>query len=95
MRSTDPAEIGDFEPIYFTLSPATEAALVVAVRRPGGTIFLARFCAQVANLPGRRGERAVMMVRRLTRHGSDQAFEIVDHAVLRGRRGVRCDNGRS
>src|SRR5262245_59568689 len=75
--------------------PATEAVIVVAVRSPRGAILLACFGNQAANLASRCGERTLMVVRLMARHGSDQDFKVVDHAVLRGRRGVRCDDGRT
>jgi hypothetical protein len=55
---------------------ATEA-LIVVVGRPGGAILLACLCRAAADLAGRRGERALMMVRLMARHSSDQAFAIV------------------
>jgi hypothetical protein len=62
---------------------ATEALIVVAIRRPCGPILLACLCREAANLARRRSERTLMAVGRLARHGLNQEFEIVDHAVLR------------
>jgi len=75
--------------------PATETLIVVAVGRACGTILLARSINQTANLAGRCSERTLMMARLMTRHGSDQEFEVVGHIVLRVRRGERCNNGRT
>ena len=66
--------------------PAAEAGIVVAIRRACGTILRAGFRDQAADLEGRRGERTLMMLRLVARHGHDEGFEIVGHAVLPGMR---------
>jgi len=74
--------------------PATEAAIIIAVGHACGTILRACFCHQVANLARGCGERTLMVVRLVARHGGDQEFEIVGHAVLHGLGKCR-DRGRS
>jgi len=36
-----------------------------------------------------------MVVRLVARHSGDQKFEVIGHALLRGRRGERCNNDRT
>jgi hypothetical protein len=61
--------------------PATEAVIIVTIRRASGAILRAGLCHQGANLPGRCGERIAMMVRLMSRHLRDQKFKIVGHTL--------------
>ena len=66
--------------------PAAEAGIVVAVGRTRGAILRAGFRDQGADLASRRGEGTLMMLRLVARHGHDEGFEIVGHAVFLGMR---------
>lgn len=74
LRSRSEARTGE--------QPATEAAIVVAIRSTCGTILLARFCNQAANLASCHSERTLMAVRLVARHGFNQEFEIIGQAGL-------------
>jgi hypothetical protein len=63
--------------------PATETVIIVAIRRSSGAILLAGLCNETANLPGRFGERALVVLRLMARHLGDQQFKIVGHTLLR------------
>jgi hypothetical protein len=75
--------------------PATETLIVIAVRRTGSTILLARLCHQGTNLPGRCDERTVMVMRLVARHLGDQDFEVVGHTLPRKLHGMRRRDERS